>query len=1169
MSDRYVRGLITANPPADPDPALGAAASGMWTMEQYYALQKQGKWPTKDPYFNQTTLLLHGNGGLSGATNNSGDPTYLAFADNSDNDFPITVNGGAYGDNSSPFQVPEGYWSNYFDGSNDNLTVAYNSALNISGDFTIEAWIYLTGNAAAAPGDGNRSANIYSIDLPSNGANDFLFFNIRGDSTTTGTGFNLRFNNSGTYTGPSVTTTITQHEWHHIAVCRSSGSYYMFLDGVSQSYTGDALAATLTSTGTRRIGHWDEFNNSFPWYFPGYIANFRHTNEALYTANFTPSTSPLTTTSQGASSANVALLTCQSNRFVDNSDNSIAVTPNNGAKVQPLNPFTTDYNTVDGSGYFDGTGDWIYAADNAAFTLGSSDFTIEFWMYNGTTGVRQFITGQTNSAGSNTAASFAIQKNSSNKIIGAVFQSSTGYDAISTNDAPLNAWTHIAFVRDGNTTRLYINGVQDGTANVTGVTVNDSSNTLSIGRLGELTADNFPGYISNYRMVVGTCLYPNGTTFIPSTTALTAVSGTELLTVQYQGAVRNGGFIDSSPNDFLITANGNTTQGTFSPFSAPDGRWSNYFDGSGDYLSLANNAAFDLSSSDFTISFWLYPTSSSFVRLIVYNQNTVNNSDYAFAIDKNGLNNINFGSASGNTWTSTPSSNTVQLNAWNFIVVKRVTTTATIYVNGVSTVVSAYSPFNNPASSTLTIGADRNGTSPLSGYLSNVRIVKGSALTPSGIPTEPLTAVSGTSLLTCQSNRFVDNSTNNFAITRNGDAKVTPFSPFAPTAAYSPSVNGGSGYFDGSGDYLTAPASPAYEFSGDFTIEFWVKTATFNINTYYRRLLCFGTDGATNLQLLFFNGSAATTNLSVYSNVMVVTGTIPVATDEWNHIALCRSGTSLKLFVNGVQSGSTSTTSQNFNAGASNGVYVGRYAIDGGYLSGYMSGLRILNGTALYTSAFTPPTAPATADANTSLLLNFTNAGIYDSTGKNNLETVGNAQVDTSTVKFGTGSMKFDGTGDYLDVPSSDLFNFGTGDFTIEAWIYRLEADRSQMIFAVGNSDVTTGHGRFYVFSGNTLRYYNNGNITTSSTVLSLNTWHHVALVQESGSQTLYLDGVSVGTSTSGVAFGGNTLDVEIGSNPATTTQRFNGYIDDLRITKGVARYTSNFTPQTSQWQDQ
>jgi hypothetical protein len=104
---------------------------------------------------------------------------------------------------------------------------------------------------------------------------------------------------------------------------------------------------------------------------------------------------------------------------------------------------------------------------------------------------------------------------------------------------------------------------------------------------------------------------------------------------------------------------------------------------------------------------------------------------------------------------------------------------------------------------------------------------------------------------------------------------------------------------------------------------------------------------------------------------------------------------------------------------------------------GYISGFRVLKGTAIDFSSTGVPTAPyqASDEADTTLLLNFTNAGIFDNTGKNNLETVADAQMDTTVKKYGTGSMEFDGTGDYLLMKGGESFAFGTGDFTIEFWV--------------------------------------------------------------------------------------------------------------------------------------
>ena len=137
------------------------------------------------------------------------------------------------------------------------------------------------------------------------------------------------------------------------------------------------------------------------------------------------------------------------------------------------------------------------------------------------------------------------------------------------------------------------------------------------------------------------------------------------------------------------------------------------------------------------------------------------------------------------------------------------------------------------------------------------------------------------------------------------------------------------------------------------------------------------------------------------------------------------------MFVNGALE-NTQTFSGSYNAGLG-GLRSGWSTWDGagGYFSGYTSNLRMIKGTALYTSAFTPPTAPLTAVTSTSLLLLGTNAGIYDGAMQNNLTTVGDAKISTTQSKFGGSSIFFDGTGDYLFIPKTHSFLFGGGNFTI------------------------------------------------------------------------------------------------------------------------------------------
>ena len=186
------------------------------------------------------------------------------------------------------------------------------------------------------------------------------------------------------------------------------------------------------------------------------------------------------------------------------------------------------------------------------------------------------------------------------------------------------------------------------------------------------------------------------------------------------------------------------------------------------------------------------------------------------------------------------------------------------------------------------------------------------------------------------------------SITANGDAQIsTAQSKFG----------GASMYFDGAGDYLTVPASDDFSFPGDFTVEFWIKTSTYSQDTSYRRVIATGPDTANALQLLFYNGSGASAYLSARSNTQLVTGTIDVADGNWHHVALTRAGSSIRLFVDGVQSGSTGTSTTNFSRGATDGLIIGRYQAGNGHFDGYLDDLRITKGVARYTANFTPPTS--------------------------------------------------------------------------------------------------------------------------------------------------------------------------------------------------------------------
>ena len=652
---------------------------------------------------------------------------------------------------------------------------------------------------------------------------------------------------------------------------------------------------------------------------------------------------------------------------------------------------------------------------------------------------------------------------------------------------------------------------------------------------------------------------------------------------------QNNTFLDSSTNNFTITRNGNTTQGTFSPFSQTG--WGNYFSGGANYLTAPNNTALDLSTGDFTVECWFYPTSFSSTSALVYryNGNYATGNDFQYAITVNTSGSVIVRPYQGTT-DFTLNAGTAVLNTWNHIALVRTGNTFWGFVNGNRSASSqTISGALNNSTWATTIGAALSGSlgnTYATGYISNVRITKGGALYTTAtytVPTAPLTTTvsAGTvSLLTCQSNRFLDNSSNAFTITVNGSPTVVAFSPFAPTAAptaaYTTAAVGGSGYFDGTGDYLTVPYSTALQLTGDFTIEVWVNLVSkiTNFPCIVNNYNVYGTNGGFAIFANHNSGTANKYNVALNGSFPVINSTDSITYNAWQHIALVRSGSgsnNITLYVNGVANGTTTSTVT--ITGTSNNWWIGASGDDlaNSYINGYISNFRVLKGTALYTGNFTPPTAPLTAITNTQLLLNFTNAGITDATAKNDLETVGNAQISTSVSKFGGGSIAFDGNGDGLYRPNTDLFNFGTGNFTIEFWLYYSSKTGYQTIASLGYSPgastgwlIQTGNG-----DGKVIFYVQtSGTVIASDTGSTVNTgqWYHIAIVRNSGTTTIYRDGTSVGSgsdstnySTTGVFYIGG------GTSTGFNGGYFNGYIDDFRITKGVARYTgSTYTVPTA-----
>lgn len=176
---------------------------------------------------------------------------------------------------------------------------------------------------------------------------------------------------------------------------------------------------------------------------------------------------------------------------------------------------------------------------------------------------------------------------------------------------------------------------------------------------------------------------------------------------------------------------------------------------------------------------------------------------------------------------------------------------------------------------------------------------------------------------------------------------------------------------------------------------------------------------------------------------------------------------------------------------------------------------------------------------------------------------LGNTQIDTAQFKFSTASIYFDGTGDSITFLDSADWAFGTGDFTIDFWARFEVSGAGHTFFSqfVSSSEYT----RFHLNNGNTLAFAHesSGNFISfsSSWTPSLATWYHIALVRNGTTFTLYVDGVALVTTTDADSIAEMTAVAEIGSFNATNY--FQGWLDEYRVSKGIARWTANFTPPT------
>ena len=639
----------------------------------------------------------------------------------------------------------------------------------------------------------------------------------------------------------------------------------------------------------------------------------------------------------------------------------------------------------------------------------------------------------------------------------------------------------------------------------------------------------------------------------------------------------NSTYIDSSSTSKTLTCSSNLAQGTFTPFSADDGKWSVEFPGGGTSTTsrliyqLSSTTTFAFGTGDFTIEAWVFPRSTS----------TLPNANFIldFRSGNNVIMYLAYSSALGSYnlygWTGNAASG-INLNAWNHVAIVRESGSEKGFVNGVEKY--SASETSNHGNAGITIGNRYASTwNPFDGFISNVRVVKGTAVYTSNFTpsTSPLTNVTNTVTLGLRSNRFVESVASVTPSPSDSNIVIQPFSPFAPSAAYDAAVNGGSANWPVETDKtnkITLSSSADFAFgTGAFTIDCWVYV-TADTNPYSRVWHVGPLWNDNNAIGLVVNDTASSdkTAFCVYAaggRTCVSTNVTPRY--AWFHVACVRdSSGNFKLFINGnLDATNTSYTTTNISPGGNQTLAIGNIVETNATLEaeacfeGFISNLRVVKGTAIYSSSFTPPTAPTTDVTNTKLLANFTNAQMIDSTAKNNFETVGNALFKQGTAKFGISSCDLYGsTGSRVASPPSPLYNIlNAGKFTVEFWIY-VDSYHASYSDIVGVFNGVSAGWLIYQ-NGTYIEAYING-VQLQVARPSTSTWTHIALTRDGTTTRLFKDGTSGATSTSSLGADQTSYGLVFGGD-ATGRNGLDGYIDEFRLTLGKARYTSNFTVPT------
>ena len=839
----------------------------------------------------------------------------------------------------------------------------------------------------------------------------------------------------------------------------------------------------------------------------------------------------------------------------------------------------------------DGTGDYLSVSNNNDFNLGTGDFTIDCWVQSSdfVPGADAGVIIHLQDSGS---SDFRLAMGSAGRaVVGQDYGMSWGYNnggSWSTtaygSDLADGAWHHVACSRQGSYFYLFQDGVLvSTTTNWAGLNITGNA-TCEIGRRST-GQDYFEGYIDEIRVSKGIARWTS--TFALETSAYAADEYTALL-LHMDGSDSGTTFTDSSwtsTSSYLsgmhaITAYGDIKNTRISNHSVTPngdahiigpkvGSSAISFDGDGDYLSVASSTDFDFGTGDFTLEMWC-------------NSSNLLTTTHVYLLDMNdGTSRIAIASniaSSNGIWLGTGWNNITDwafpTDEWFHIAVCRQSGTGRAYLNGVlkSSVSSFTTNFGGTWTTHIGDKYDNGANAELEGYLDEIRLSNiarypdGTTFTPS---TTAFTSDANTKLLihsntTMGSTTFTDSSSGAHTITAVGAMKNV-----------APKIGTGMAVFDGTGDYLSIPDSADWDVTGTkATFEFWVSPIAYAGSGV---TVIMGQDSATDWFIYYYNagsdqGKAAVGRSGVSelnSGSARLTGV-----GSWDHIAIVKEAATAssltKFYLNGVEV--NSATGEYWDT-SSNALTIGGAS---GGLNAYLDEIRISK-VVRYTSTFTPSTTAFKDDKDTVLLMHMDGGGGIDP--ETNLPTLAGQgtyfwDASTNALFYGADGLptnksmvNFPGNG-YLTVPASSDFTFGTGNFTIECWMFVTKDQDNRALYTNTTAADASGTHLEFVTADDKLGWWevalSGSPMAYSNDAIPYGQWVHMAIVRNSTTFIMYIDGVAQTTTQTSSSAVATPTGPQWGFHRSNTARYLDDvYLDQMRISNS-ARYTSNFTPSTT-----